>query len=107
MRLTRLFLLPLLAPIFLSAQDSAATGLVAAGTVRPEVASSLDLGAVESSMRLDGLVLELRPKPAEKRALAATVRALHDPASPTFHQWLTPAQFSALLAIPQDSVTTA
>ena len=107
LRSIKLFISTLFIYGTLQAQSVPSADLVPAGTVRPEVAGSVDLGATDPAVQLNGLVLELRAGAAEKSALEATVRSLHDPASSTFHQWLTPAQFTAQLAISSDSVASA
>ena len=91
----------------LQARDILPADLVPAGNVRPEVAESTDEGPIDPAIPLEGLVLQLRPSPENQAALEKAIRALHNPASPRFHQWFTPAEFAAGLAIPDSSLTAA
>jgi subtilase family serine protease len=74
-----------------------------AGTTRPEVAHARDLGPVPDAMRMDHVLVLLRRSPAAEAAAAAFAAALHDPASPEFHHWLTPEDIGARFgAAPSD-----
>jgi subtilase family serine protease len=62
------------------------------GNTRPEVRTQTDQGPVSDSLALDHMLLQLQ-RPAEQTAeLDAYVEALHNPASPYFHKWLTAAE---------------
>jgi subtilase family serine protease len=61
------------------------------GSARPEVASAEDLGAVAADTMLEHVFVLMRRSPAAEAAAAAFAAALHDPASPSYHHWLTPA----------------
>lgn len=63
------------------------------GSTPTLVASSLDGGRLNGSAKLGRLILQLTPAPEQEKAAAALVSDLHDPASPNFHKWLTPAQY--------------
>ena len=58
---------------------------------RPE----LDLGPVAADMRLDRMILLMKPTAQQQAALNALLAAQQNPHSPFFHKWLTPAQFAA------------
>ncbi|WP_260734779.1 S53 family peptidase [Tunturiibacter lichenicola] len=59
------------------------------GNVRPEANAANDRGAVDGSMQLDHMLLQLK-RPAEREAaLTAKIESLHTPGSPDFHKWLT------------------
>jgi subtilase family serine protease len=58
---------------------------------RPE----FDQGQLSAETRLDRMMLELNPSAAQQAELDALVEAQHDPQSPLFHKWLTPAQYGA------------
>ncbi|MBN8886009.1 MAG: S8/S53 family peptidase [Rudaea sp.] len=75
-----------------------------AGNVRPEATAANDLGAVADTMPLDHMQLLLRRSPEQERALASAIDALHDPASPTFHHWLSAEQFGAQYGVAQADV---
>lgn len=56
-------------------------------------------GRVDDAMPMNHMQLILRPSAARSAALAALISAQHDPASPKFHQWLTPEQFGASFGV--------
>jgi subtilase family serine protease len=63
------------------------------GNTRPEARAAYDRGALPADFPLEHVLLQLQRSPAGERAVEAAVDALHDPASPRFHQWLTAAEF--------------
>jgi hypothetical protein len=68
-----------------------------AGTVQARQAqSSTDLGAVEDSLPAGRMLLLLKRSPEQDAALADFIQAAHTPGSPSFHQWLKPAEFGRL-----------
>ena len=65
------------------------------GNVYPLARPEFDRGTLSDATRLDRMMLELKPPPSRQAALDALVAAQHDPASPSFHKWLTPAEYGA------------
>lgn len=65
------------------------------GNVHPLARGEFDLGAVDSETVLERMVLELEPSAAQQAELDALVEAQHDPHSPLYRQWLTPAEYGA------------
>jgi subtilase family serine protease len=65
------------------------------GNVHPMARAEFDRGVVSGETILDRMVLQLEPSAAQQTELDALVEEQHDPASPLFHQWLTPAQYGA------------
>jgi uncharacterized membrane protein len=63
------------------------------GNVHPMARGEFDLGVLGSETVLAQMVLELRPSAARQAGLDALVEAQHNPESPLYHQWLTPAEF--------------
>jgi subtilase family serine protease len=59
------------------------------GNVRPEVRMAKDEGAVDGSMQLDHMLLQLQRPAAREAALEARIESMHQPSSPDFHHWLT------------------
>ncbi len=59
------------------------------GNVRPDVKSETGEGAVDGSLQLDHMLLQLQRPPALEAALEARIEAMHQPGSPDFHRWLT------------------
>jgi len=66
-----------------------------AGNVHPLARPEFLLGAAEDEMRLERMVLLLKPSSAQQKELDALVEAQQNPRSTVFHKWLTPAQFGA------------
>lgn len=64
-------------------------------------------GRVDDAMPLNHMQLILRPSAARSSALAALIRAQHDPASPKFHQWLTPEQFGMAFGLTDADIAAA
>ncbi len=54
-----------------------------------------DRGALADNYALNGVTLVLKPSEAQQADLQQLSAAQLDPASPQFHQWLTPDQFSS------------
>lgn len=65
------------------------------GNVHPLARAEFDQGVVEADTRLAQIVLELEPSATQQAELDALVEAQHDPGSPFFHHWLTPAEYGA------------
>jgi pseudomonalisin len=65
------------------------------GNLHPRARGDFDLGPTSFEMRLSQMMLELEPSVAQQAELDALVEAQHDPGSPLFHHWLTPAEFGA------------
>ncbi|MGA3032731.1 MAG: S53 family peptidase [Terracidiphilus sp.] len=65
------------------------------GNVHPLARAEFDAGAVSADQRLERMLLVLAPSPVQKAGLDALVEVQQDPASPEYHQWLTPAEFGA------------
>ncbi len=64
---------------------------------KPEYA----IGRVASGLPMERMVLVLHPDAAQESALDALIAAQHDPGSPYYHHWLTPAQFGARFGVSQ------
>lgn len=65
------------------------------GNVNPLARPQFEDGVVNSEMRLDRMLLQLKPSNSQQAALDELVEAQQDPASPQYHQWLSPADFGA------------
>src|SRR3984885_15233326 len=66
-----------------------------AGNTRPEANAANDQGAVEGSMPIQHMLLQLKRTPEREAALTQLIDDLHNPQSESFHQWLTPEEFAA------------
>lgn len=65
------------------------------GNIHPMARTEFDQGAVEAEMPMERMLLQLEPTASQSAALDALIEAQHDPHSPLYHQWLTPAQYGA------------
>ncbi|HEX4154144.1 MAG TPA: S53 family peptidase [Acidobacteriaceae bacterium] len=81
-------------PRITSAIDSSARAPLA-GSQPPRVRRATDLGAIDASTRFPSMTLVFTRSAAQQTALDNLIAAQQNPASPQFHQWLTPAQFGA------------
>ncbi len=62
-----------------------------------------DRGPVADDVRFDHMLLLLKRDPQTEADLKARIEAMHDPASPEFHHWLTPEQMGTRYGVhPQD-----
>src|SRR5689334_2179769 len=63
------------------------------GTTHPLTRRARDLGGVPANLSIDRILLQLSSSPEQQAELDHLLTDLYDPASPQFHQWLTPEQF--------------
>jgi trimeric autotransporter adhesin len=75
-------------------------------TIHPLAIAANDRGAAPDAMQLDRLQLVLQRSPAQESALRQLIAQMHAPGSPSFHQWLTPAQFGAQFGASDQDVST-
>ena len=64
------------------------------GTVPALAQPKYDRGAVEPGFRLSNITLMLRPSAAQQTALEQLLAQQQDPASPNYHNWLTPETYA-------------
>jgi subtilase family serine protease len=76
------------------------------GNTHPAVAQARDLGPVADNLELHHIYLQLRRSDEAQRTLDAYVEELHNPASPHFHQWGTPAEFSQRFGLAHSDILT-
>jgi subtilase family serine protease len=93
----------LLAPVFAQSQvkpqitqtvDSTQRKVLP-GTVHPLANGANDRGRVDAGLKMNDMLLMLQPSKEQAAALKKYVDNLHNPSSPTFHQWLTPEQYAS------------
>jgi subtilase family serine protease len=65
------------------------------GTVNPRAAAKYDTGEVAPSAKISGVTIYFQPTAEQQAAEDALVKAQQTPGSGQYHQWLTPAQWSA------------
>ena len=73
--------------------------VVVHGTTPALIAKSTDTGRMSGGQNLGRMILHLSPSAEQDQAAAKFVAALHDPSSPSYHKWLTPAQFGQLYGV--------
>jgi subtilase family serine protease len=69
------------------------------------VKRSVDTGRMNGGQNLGRMILQLSPTPDQEQAAAQLVSDLHDPSSPSFHKWLTPAQFGQSYGVAVEDAT--
>jgi subtilase family serine protease len=69
------------------------------------VKRSVDTGRMNGGQNLGRMILQLSPTPDQGQAAAQLVSDLHDPSSPMFHKWLTPAQFGQSYGVAIEDAT--
>ena len=77
-----------------------------AGNIHPLALPQFDTGAVAGSMNAGRLMLILRRSPQQDADLESFLRSVQDPASPSFHAYLTPELFGLRFG-PSDEDLTA
>jgi hypothetical protein len=67
--------------------------IAVAGSTSPLVKASIDNGRMSGGQNLGRMLLMLSPTPEQDQQAQQLLAALHDASSPSFHKWLTPAQY--------------
>ncbi|HEY9126912.1 MAG TPA: protease pro-enzyme activation domain-containing protein, partial [Acidobacteriaceae bacterium] len=82
--------------------DVAAGGRVKLhGSLHPLAKTQNDAGVVPATTILHGVSIVFSRSAVQQADLNALMKAQQDPASPLYHQWLTPAQFAARFGMAQ------
>ena len=63
------------------------------GTLHPLAKSEYEAGLVDNAKVLQGMTIDFKRSEAQEASLKALLAAQQEPSSPSYHQWLTPAQF--------------
>jgi pseudomonalisin len=66
---------------------------VAKGNVPNQLHGAVDLGRTQPDLRLERMILVLALRPGSAAQRDAWLADLQDPASPSYHRWLTPAEY--------------
>ena len=66
------------------------------GSLRPMAKGELDQGLADNSKTVQGMSINFKRSASQEASLQALLQAQQDPSSPSYHQWLTPAQFGEL-----------
>jgi subtilase family serine protease len=65
------------------------------GSVHPLAKAEFDHGRVDGGMKVNGVTLTFRLSEAQQSALKNLLQEQQDPASPSYHKWLTPEEYAA------------
>ncbi len=76
------------------------------GNVHPLASAPFDRGAAPESMATGRITLTLQRSAAQQQALTQYLADLQSPSSPSFHKWLTPAQYGATYGISDSDLQT-
>jgi hypothetical protein len=76
------------------------------GSTSPLVQASVDDGRMTGGQNLGRMLLMLSPSAEQEQQAADLIAALHDSSSPSYHKWLTPAQFGAQFGVAGEDATT-
>jgi uncharacterized protein (TIGR03437 family) len=111
MRLSNIICLLFLAPCALLAQPDRITApidarrtIVLKGNVHPSAQSRFDLGPVEPAFRVGYITLMLKKTDAQQAALEQLLEQQQNPASPSYHNWLTPEQYADRFGLSQSDL---
>jgi len=69
------------------------------GNTHPLASPQNDRGPADANMKLERMILLLKPRSGAKDSIDRLLAQLHDPSSPQYHQWLTPAEFGARFGV--------
>jgi len=73
--------------------------VVFADNVSPLTAVARDAGPADPDLPMRRMILVLARRPGADAELEALLEAQHDPASPSYHLWLTPEEFGARFGV--------
>ena len=111
MRSPRIIRIFLLLPCALVAQPDRITvpidarrTVVLRGNVHPMAQPRFDQGPVEPAFRLGYITLMLKKTDAQQAALEQLLQQQQDPASPNYHDWLTPEQYADRFGLSQSDL---
>jgi subtilase family serine protease len=65
------------------------------GNTHPMARAEFDRGSAPAATRMNNMILLLSVRPEAQLALTQLLQDQQDPASASYHQWLTPAEFGA------------
>lgn len=74
--------------------------------IHQQLKRSQDLGAVQGSTPVRHMLMVLARSSARQQALTQYLSDVQNPASPSFHEWLTPAQFGSMFGASADDIAT-
>lgn len=81
-----------------------AESAVLPGSNHPAANPEFDAGRVPAGARLNGITIAFSRSASQQAELDALLAAQQDPASPSYHKWLTPDQFAARFGMAQADI---
>ncbi len=78
--------------------------VVLARSVHPKARPEFDQGAVEPSLQLSYVTLQIPPSARQQQDLDQLLAQQQDPTSPNYHKWLTPEQYAARFGLSQNDI---
>ncbi len=79
--------------------------VVLSGQRHPLARPEFSIGKVAPDLQMKSMVLVLAADANQDAALEELIRAQHDPGSPYYHQWLTPAQFGKRFGVSRNDLS--
>jgi hypothetical protein len=76
------------------------------GSATPMAQSPFDTGRLSAGTRLNSMTIVFNRTADQEAALKALIAAQQDPASPYYHQWLTPDQFADRFGMAESDIAT-
>jgi subtilase family serine protease len=76
------------------------------GSVVPPAQAENDIGRVSAGTRLNGITIYFKPTQEQQAELDALVQAQQNPGSPSYHEWLTPAEYSSRFGLSDNDIAT-
>ena len=76
------------------------------GNTRPEANAANDRGVVPDNLTMDHLLLQLQRSPELQKAADQFTEDLQNPKSPSYHHWLTAAEFGQQFGLAQQDLST-
>ena len=74
------------------------------GSQHPLAQGQNDAGRMSADAKLNGMSIVFNRSEAQQADLEALIAAQQDPASPLYHQWLSPEQFAARFGMAQSDI---
>ncbi len=69
------------------------------GSVHPMAKAEFDQGLADNSKVIQGMSIQFKRSAAQEASLTALLKAQQDRSSPSYHKWLTPADFGQLFGM--------
>lgn len=86
------------------AEISSSQMTVLPNSKHPLALAKYDAGRVSGATKLQGMSIHFGRTPAQEAKLQALLAAQQNPASPQYHQWLTPDQFAAQFGVSDSDI---